>query len=297
MAGERLNPNYTDSDIYLADNLTYHGRDLTKVFASEITDGDPWNWIQGRINTANWSGLRIGDYIPLTVNSESHEAQIAGIDTFYDTGGSETHGSSNTSSLAPVPHHIDFITRDCLKTTYQWNTTDTNAGTGDGSVDDGTDCPWLTSEIHKSLNGSDGSSGVYATLDEKLKPHITNKVGLLERRAKKSLGLTASTGWHWYDMGKLWLPTEWEVFGSTVWATEGYGNAQTVQYPIFANSWRSRIKGNGPGGARSAWWLASVSGRGATDACGVSSNGFAYNWGASNRFYAPVCFRIAAKSS
>ena len=94
-------------------------------------------------------------------------------------------------------------------------------------------------------------------------------------------------------MGKLWVPSEYEVFGSIVWGTKGYSQNGGVQYPIFANSWKSRQKGVGHNGARSTWWLASVNSGNSTHCCLVDYTGFPSSYYASAALGVPLCFRIA----
>lgn len=131
-------------------------------------------------------------------------------------------------------------------------------------------------------------------LPQSVKNHIVTKRSLMEIRYSASGALTDSTTWEWKDIGLLWVPHEYEVFGSVVWATKGYGQGQAMQYPIFANSYLNRIKGAGHGGSRCYWWLASVRSGLSTCACGVGSGGHADYWSASYARRVPVCFRIKA---
>lgn len=214
----------------------YDGEDLTKVFASEIAKfPSPWHWVQDRLNHRNYKGLNNGDFIPLTVDGETHEMQI-NINTYKRTTDQE------------LDDHIDFISRDCYSQTVQWNTTNNNNGTAEQ------DYPYLASNVKQFLDQ------LYEKLPADVKNFIVTKRTLLEKRYSASGALTDSTGWGWADIGKLWLPSEYEVFGSTVWATKGWSAGQAVQYPVFANSYKNRIKGAGPKGTRCGWWLLSVGG-------------------------------------
>lgn len=252
-------------------NGLYKGRDLTTVFADEIAGyTDAWAWIHARITAGNYSGIYVGDYIPITVKNETVQMQVAGIDVY-----------TNTTDQG-LGHHIDFISRDCFSETVQWNTTNNN----NGNATDGS--PYMVSNLHTWL------ATLSSHLPQAVKNHIVTKRSLMEIRYSASGALTDSTSWEWKDMGLLWVPHEYEVFGSVVWATKGYGQGQAMQYPIFANSWLNRIKGAGHGGSRCRWWLASVRSGGSTHACDVSSNGHAYYWSASNASRVPVCFRIKA---
>lgn len=252
-------------------NGLYKGRDLTTVFADEIAGyTDAWAWIHARITAGNYSGIYVGDYIPITVKNETVQMQVAGIDVY-----------TNTTDQG-LGHHIDFISRDCFSETVQWNTTSNN----NGNATDGS--PYMVSNLHTWL------ATLSSHLPQAVKNHIVTKRSLMEIRYSASGALTDSTSWEWKDMGLLWVPHEYEVFGSVVWATKGYGQGQAMQYPIFANSWLNRIKGAGHGGSRCYWWLASVGSGLSTYACGVYGYGYANNWNASNAYRVPVCFRIKA---
>ncbi len=252
-------------------NGLYKGRDLTTVFADEIAGyTDAWAWIHARITAGNYSGIYVGDYIPITVKNETVQMQVAGIDVY-----------TNTTDQG-LGHHIDFISRDCFSETVQWNTTNNN----NGNATDGS--PYMVSNLHTWL------ATLSSHLPQAVKNHIVTKRSLMEIRYSASGALTDSTSWEWKDMGLLWVPHEYEVFGSVVWATKGYGQGQAMQYPIFANSWLNRIKGAGHGGSRCYWWLASVGSGLSTDVCGVTRYGHAASWYASSAHRVPVCFRIKA---
>lgn len=262
------------ASLFENNDALYEGRDLTKVFALEIgLFTDAWAWIKNRIANANYTGIHVGDYIPLTVNGETHEMQVAGIDTYYRTTDHE------------LGHHIDFISRDCYSQTVQWNTTNNNNGNATSA------CPYLVSNLKTFLDT------LYESLPAAVKNVITEKRFLLEQRYSASGALTDSTSWSWENMGKLWVPTEYEVFDSVVWGTKGYSAMQAVQYPIFRNSWKNRIKGAGPKGGRCSWWLASVRSGYSTFACFVNDNGTAGYWHASNAHRVPLCFRITAQAA
>lgn len=258
--------------LFQQQNLLYKGRDLTKVFATEIANfTDEWAWIRNRIKNANYKGIYNGDYIPVTVNGEVMEPQVAGIDCYHKT------------TDQSVPHHIDFISRDCFSQTVKWNETNDNNGNETSPY------PYMVSNLYKFLNET-----LYGYLPDKLKNQIANKRSLLEQRYSASGKLTDSTSWGWQDMGKLWVPHEFEVFGSIVWGTKGWSEGQAMQYPIFANSYLNRIKGAGNGGGRCHWWLASVRSGISTYACGVACSGLAHCWYASGEIRVPLCFRITA---
>lgn len=245
-------------------------------YGKEMTES--WPALQARIQAGNFKGIHIGDYKPITLTGgEVVIMEVAGIDQYYKCGDQE------------IGHHIDFISRDCLAGAKVFNDTDDNNGTAAEPN------PWRASKLFQTLN--DETSGVYAKLPADLKPCIIEKRALLENRYSAAGKLDASTGWGWNNMGKLWLPTEVEVFGSIFWSDGDAGWAGgggcNLQYPIFYGGAKHIIKGIGNGGVRCIWWEASARRQSSTYVCIVASYGYASHGAAtSGGIYAPVCFRI-----
>ena len=299
----------TDLEIQrLINNRIYDGRDLTQVFSSEISNySDEWAWIKSRIQSGNYSGLYVGDYIPVTINagtvggssiaSQTFKCQIAGIDTY--TGCCDVE----------VGHHIDFISKEVIDSTVTWNPTDNNNGTANTSY------PWLASGVYAWLNGINNyttsaynnvahganceNAGILQLLPSKLSNLIVSKRNLLDQRYDSTKLLTYSLGWDWTDMGKLWLPNEIEVYGTQIRSNlgyvQGYWNPEAnmgVSYPLYVNSGRNRIK-RVSNGDRSTWWLSSVGGNDPTHVCLVNGIGHADgNLATRTGIRCPLCFRI-----
>ena len=252
-------------------NRIYDGVDLGTKFAAEIAGySDVWAWLKARITAVDYSGLHTCDYVQFTMGSDTVQAQISGIDTYYRTGD------------VAIGHHIDWISRDCLLTPRQWNTTDINNGNASNPS------PYMVSDLKAWLDG------LVTSLPVGLQAVIVNKRMLLESRYASGSTLTDSTSWAWNDMGKLWVPTECEVYGGLVFGTKAFSLGNSVQYPIFANSWKSRQKGAGHNGSRSRWWLASVISGYSEFCCSVGSGGNPDTYGgpASAALGVPLCFRI-----
>lgn len=247
----------------------YEGVDLETKFTAEIAGySDVWAWIKARITAVDYSGLHTGDYVQFAVGADTVEAQISGIDTYYRTGDVE------------IGHHIDWVSRDCLLTPRQWNTTNINNGNASNP------CPYMVSDLKASLDG------LITSLPVGLQAVIVPKRMLLESRYTSGSTLGDSTSWAWNALGKLWIPSEFEVFGSIVWGTRGYSQNGGVQYPIFANGWKSRQKGAGHNGNRFSWWLLSVYGGNSMSCCAVNTIGYPHHGGASAALGVPLCFRI-----
>lgn len=279
-------------------NRVYPGIDLTVKYAAEIAaepyNGDAWAWIKARIQAANYTGLHVGDYIPFVAGGNVIKAEIGGIDTYYNFGDS------------PVPHHIDFISRDCWPDTHVFNEVNYNNGTSVSPH------PWLASDLYAWLNGlamqvpngttanpamvavDYSATGVYNKLPAELKAVIVQKRALLPSRYTAGSLLIDDNSWAWADAGKLWVPSEIEVYGCEHWGSKnGYSSGGFQQYPIFANNMK-RVKGAGDGGARADWWRLSASGGNSTGFAYVNSLGYGHNGNASAAAVrAPLCFRIA----
>ena len=273
----------------------YQGVDLTVVFAEEIAGySDVWAWIQARAQDGNFAGLNVGDYIPFVAGGNTIKAEIAGMDTYFEYGS------------PVVGHHIDFISRDCWPEPQQWNKAAYNNGLA--AVMN----PWMCSNMYAWLNSLSMSvpnaatanpatvavnystTGVYDKLPTALKNVIVSKVSRLPRRFTAGTLLTDDNNSDWQNMGKLWLPSEVEVYGARMWGTwtNAYGVMGQVQYPIFANNMK-RIKGGRDGGAGVSWWLSTPSGSSAYIASSYS-DGTAGSLAANNAVLSsPVCFRIA----
>lgn len=260
----------------------YRGVDLTEKFADEIAKyKNPWKWIRERIRAGNYDGLHICDYIPFerTNNGQRFEAQIAGIDTYYG------YGDTN----AEVGHHIDFITREAVGWGRRINQGSTNNGNAD------TPYPWLASELYSVLNGTGDFqySGLWDQLPYELQQYIVEKPMKLEQRYYNEYLLAEDNAAGWTNIGKLWLPAEFEVYGSGI-CNKGRAStgATAVQYPIFVGNCNNRTK-RVANGTRVAWWLLNPV-AGSTDYwCCVSNRGNADSTPVTNTYTFPICFRIA----
>lgn len=247
-------------------------RGSLRPFSKELSES--WASLKGRISTGDFSGIHIGDYKKITLTTgEVVIMEVAGIDQYY------THGTS------VIGHHIDFISRDALKGGKRMNATATNNGNANENN------PWLASELYKTLN--DESTGIYSKLPSDLKPCIITKRAMIEYRYSAGGAVAADTGWAEKNVGKLWLPTEVEVFGYHIWSEPGNGTGGccNFQYPIFR--YNGVLKGDGNGGSRHRWWELSACRTNVTDFCAVGHAGHAGNVPTSDTgLRAPLCFRI-----
>lgn len=173
----------------------------------------------------------------------------------------------------------------------------------------GTEYPWLACDLYHWLNSLSGQipngtglnpavkhvdytqGGVYFYLPQALKNVIVEKHFLLAKRYSATGILNNDNSWGWTNIGKLWLPTEPEVYGMPVWSGKGgYSlGGSAVQYPIFMGN-MNRLKYRN--GSRNTWWTLSTH-ISFTNWCNVYNCGYADSNNASKaNIAAPVCFRV-----
>ena len=281
-----------NEQLYQISDELYEGVDLTVKFANEIANySDEWAWLEARRAAGNFKGIHVADYIPVTLNGNIYHAEIMGINTYKNYG--------NTA----VGNHIDFILRELWETPHVWNKVNYNNGISSNQY------PFLASDLYYYMNALSGSvpngtgvnpattsvnytsSGIYYYFPTKLKNVLKNKLVLLPKRYNSSSPLTDDNSWDWQSMGKLWIPSEMEVYGTAIWSDKKFSAGGFQQYPYFKNNMR-RVK-NIMNGGRCPWWLLSSCSGNSTDACYVYSNGDASAYHTSYTYIAvPVGFRV-----
>ena len=225
----------------------------------------------------------IGDCTPgfdKTMN-ETVIMEVAAINPYLRMGDTEL-----------TAQHILFCSRDCLANTIQmrcangvwFDTAQTN--------------PWLGSAAYKTLNDDDaanytGNGIIKLVKASALGAYIfggPNGKGMRAYLPTMASGAASPTAGQWADRGKLFLPTEAEVYGFNVNAANGvYGVGMRYnQWPIFNGSARHIIKGSGNGGSRCYWWLELATT--ASYFAAVRSNGNADYTNASGAVRVPLCF-------
>ena len=272
----------------------YEGVDLTQKFASEIANySDEWAWIKARIQAGNFKGIYVNDYIPITCsNGYVLKAQIAGINTYTGYGDQQ------------VGNHIDFICKELWNDLHTMNKVNYNNGNANSPS------PFLASDLNYWLNSMSGNvpnstsdaavttevdytaGGVLYYLPDKLKNQIVPKRIMLPSRYTEGQVLTNDNSWAWQSTGKLWIPSEVEVYGMTCWGNNGYGAGGFVQYPIFIGN-MNRVKKCCSNKDRYTWWLLSAYAGNSTYFAFVASSGLCNRYSATATWCAaPVCFRI-----
>lgn len=143
--------------------------------------------------------------------------------------------------------------------------------------------------------------GVLRRLPEQLKNVIIEKTFPVETRLNTSTRtgatdqtiLTQSPGYKWANIGKIWLPTEFEVTGTFGSGTKRFSTMGSVQYPIFAHGNRIKELANSTyNDKRASWWTMTPSGETAGTWAYNNKTGFAQNYYTQNFYYTPICFRV-----
>ena len=286
----------------------YEGVNLETKFATEIAAaGNVYAWLNNRKNAGNFEGIHVGDYFSVNLSAgtvagysiaaQTFKCRIVGINTYKSCGDT------------PIGNMFYCISDEVINTPIKWNPTNNNNGT---AVQNN---PWLASAAYAVLNGVNNyttnaysnaahganasAKGILQLLPSTLQNVLKQKRNILDSRYSASGLLTGGTNWVWGDMGKLWLPNEYEVYGCAVRSnlsqTEGFWHPEaglSIQFPWFANNCEHRIKKNSSG-SRCSWWLSSAASDGATGVCIVNGGGVATGYSATvAAICLPLCFCI-----
>lgn len=259
-------------DIFLSGGVPY-GNELTMS----------WFELQSQIKGGNFTGIHIGDYKNIILeDGEEAVMEVAGIDQYYKCGDTT------------IGHHIDFISRDCLKDTMPFNTPEGRGETNNGTEEEQN--PWKSSDLFKLMN--DEENGVFSKLPDDLKPYIIEKHAQLKQRYSSSGPVNNSTGQKWDYMGKLWFPTDIEIFGNAFWSCDNTGYSGNggcnLQYPLFYGGAKHIIKMKGNNNSSKAvWWIGMAVKDNNSQVCCVNENGAAgQNSPTITSVSVPLCFRI-----
>lgn len=228
-------------------------------------------FLTARAKAKNKKFLRVGDYTEI-----QHTGSIGQrVNRIWDFWPYLNAGET------PMGGHIVMGPDEVWPGGFVWNTTNDNNGTASQQF------PYLASNLHKQELQT-----ILPTFPTEWQNVMLSHNVLLEKRYSASGKLSASTGWGWADLGKIWSPSETEVYGQCVWGTPGYSVGFDCQFAFFRAT-RNRIKTEN--GARAHWWLRSAYGASSTYACYVNSNGTASRDSTSDAaIRALPCFLVGA---
>ena len=263
------------------------------------------------------------------------------VDNDVAAGNSSDHtkqqitGSYN--SWTRTPNHIDFICREC------WGFDDFEWWENYLEWDDGTDSgedysnngmpnriyPYLCSSIYRVLNsayettdrytGGDDEYSVWYAIQNEV-PNLANVISYkylnLEQKYRSNsagdgspnngkypfLQYPTGTGWS-VNIGKIWVPSEVEMFGRTILSMEDIDRGNHRQYPIFQMGWQESFFKNYDDSQSTdeeatnyayPWLLNTVSGS-YYDAVDISDVGYVGSDGIDDDVSLPLCFRVASE--
>lgn len=262
---------FTEANCIYAQGAVPYGKELNYTWAElheMLQDGDT-------------SAINIGDYKTIErTTGDIAICEVAGIDQYY-------------GMYAVDQHHIDFISRDLVSGTWLvYNDYDDEGNISNNGTSSKRN-PFMASKLYQSLNNT--TDGIITTLPQDLRNIIINKSAVMEQRYSASDAfLTQNSGQGWVEMGPLWLPTEFEIWGHTTWSDPktgiGYYGAN-IQYPIFKGGLKHIIKNMD--GEPDSWWTASAYAGSSNSFCLVDYYGRASCGDADGGCGVPLCFRIA----
>lgn len=240
----------------------YPGQSLATLLAGEVSGSATiYDALHKRVQAANFSGMRVGDYIDVPLVSASNVAAqqsvrflLAHFDPYYFCGDSSKghHIAFVASAPIAVAKTVTGVANDNF---LMWNTTNTNQGTADQK------CPYLGSNLKA------WETAFEACLPEGLTKYLLTQRVLLEERYSASGALNDSNSWSWQDIDKVWSLSEMEVYGCPVWGTKGYSVGFDCQFDLFRDT-AHRVNGS-----RYGWWLRSVMGGSSSNVCCVGGSG------------------------
>ena len=254
----------------------YPGQSLATLLAGEVSGSATiYDALHKRVQAANFSGMRVGDYIDVPLVSASNVAAqqsvrflLAHFDPYCQCGDSAKGHHIAFIASAPVAV-AKTVTGAANDSHLMWNTANTNQGTADVKN------PYLNSNLKA------WEKLFEACLPEGLTKYLLTQRVLLEERYSASGALSDSNSWSWQDIGKVWSPSEMEVYGCPVWGTKGYSVGFDCQFDLFRDT-AHRLNGT-----RRHWWLRSVMGGSSSDVCCVNSYGTATCTSATNTWVRP----------
>ena len=235
---------------------TYAGRSIQTILGCSTWE-DTYAALHAKVAAADFSGLRVGDYLDVTftgtdlITKATQRFVLAHFDPDYNTGGT-----------ALTTHHLAFVAQNpvavasgaigCINTSrIQWSTTATNNGTAAQPA------PYMGSTLHAF------EAALAAELPDSISGYVISRTARLETRYSASGTLTNGTGTGWYDLGKVWSMSQYEAFGENFVATRIYG----LQAMTFGLS-RLHLRTAGD------WWLRDVYGGNSTNAAYANQGGY-----------------------
>jgi len=262
------------------DNMIYLGRELTEFSWEELSD-------IAKAGTTAEHDIHVGDYKTLTLSHTERDItteypirmQVAGINTY---------AAFDFKSNYPK-HHIDWISIELYPpNTYIWN----ESGNND-LVTSNMPCP-MHNCIMRSYLGQIASDD----LPDGFKDLIVSKYMYMEEKydEKDPSSLTSATGASANTIDWLWLPSEFEIFGTVAYGSMRWASIGQIQYPLFANGGQvNRIKAIVVEEGRVSnvpWWTMTITEGTTTEVACITENGVVGTANVLTKLNIPICFRL-----
>lgn len=197
-------------------NCMYRGKNLGTITSSNV---DTFITEHG-VNTGAFKDVWVGDYLTIQDGTYNAVWLVAGLDTEYNRG-----------DTAFTSHHITLIPRGNLTTSYM-NETDVTTGGYVGSYMYTTKIPEIVTNLSSAL-------GDHLLTRRAL---LTNNVNTTAASGAVAGWTGSSNNWAWYDVRAV-LPSEVQIYGSTVFSSSGYDTGDACNIlPLY--NFRNHVKEN-----------------------------------------------------
>ena len=268
---------------YAPRNGLYDGADLKAVFGTAGA-------LHAAVNAGDFSKIRVGDFWPVTLSgafrdyASATSLTLSSVELVLEVAGINVYLNYGDQSVAQ--NHLVFCSRDLLPAELKYRSgTDTWYSTSEKN-------PWRGSHLFQTLNNA--SNGLLPLmLKTDLGSYIykgPNSAGMRILGEVKPSGAASATNFEWMDRGRLFLPTEREVWGQDVFSDHSWGGGAVVQWPLFHGSLRHIIKTRAD--RRTGWWCQDSAEGSPNNFTCVRTYGHPANYQSINPFSAPVCFLL-----
>ena len=241
------------------ENVSFGYGQIKKVqmlYAPANLEDASWALIQQLVSAGIFGDYyAVGDTKTFQVNNKTYTAEVVAIND----------GTGDAAQWYPNKT-VDFICKELYETTYRYNASDTNAG------------GFPSSEVKNTLNNT-----IYPLFPTDLKNVIIDKSHSYQSGSRSGSSWTSQMT---TLATKLWLPTHYEIAGSTDTYAPGETSGNNKPYTLA-----SKIK-NIVGGSAYYWWLGSPYSNNSSCFWRVNTSGSFDYYYASNTYGLPLCFRI-----
>ena len=221
----------------------------------DTLENESWANIADVIQMGKFGDVsHIGDTKTFKINNKTYTAEVVSIND----------GTGDAAQWYP-DKTVDFICKELYETTYRYNSSNTNSG------------GFPSSEVKNTLNNT-----IYPLFPTDLKNVIIDKSHSYQSGSYSSSWSSQMTTL----ATKLWLPTHYEIAGSTDTYAPGETSSNNKAYTLA-----SKIKSLN-GGSANTWWLGSPYSYYAADFWLVYTSGGFTHANASSAYGLPLCFRI-----